>query len=260
MGIYNCAQTLPDAINSIINQTYKNWELILCDDGSTDTTYQVAVDFYQKYSDKIKLIQNESNMGLNYTLNRCLKHAEGDFIARMDGDDLCSSERFEKQINFLEAHPDIAIVSSDMELFDECGFWGQTHVTENPQCSYFLKTTPFCHAACMVKKEAFLDVGGYTEDKKLLRVEDYHLWVKMYEKGYRGMNILEPLYQMRDDRNAQKRRKFKYRLNEAYVKAYAVKHLKLPKYGYFYCLKPIILGILPTCIYNSLHKRKRSTT
>ena len=75
----------------------------------------------------------------------------------------------------------------------------------------------------------------------------------MYAKGYKGMNIQEPLYAMRDDRNAQNRRKFKYRLNEAYVKGYAVKVLGLSKINYIYCIRPILVGILPKKLYNILH-------
>ena len=164
-------------------------------------------------------------MGLNYTLNKCLKFAKGEYIARMDGDDTCSEERFQKEIECLINNPDIDIVSTDMTFFDENGIWGRTHVREKPEKMNFLKGTPFCHAACMVRKKAYLDVGGYSVDKKLLRVEDYHLWIKMYAKGYRGINIQETLYQMRDDRNAQNRRKMKYRFNEAYVKIFAIKQL-----------------------------------
>lgn len=71
-----------------------------------------------------------------------------------------------------------------------------------------------------------MKVGGYTVDKKLLRVEDYDLWVKMYALRYRGMNLSEPLYAMRDDRNAYARRKFKYRINEFHVRIKAAKMLK----------------------------------
>ncbi len=257
MGIFNCADTLPEAINSILAQTYTNWELIMCDDGSVDDTYKIAKEYCDKFPEKIILIKNQVNSGLNYTLNKCLELTTGDLIARMDGDDISMPERFEKQVKCLSLHPEMAIVSSEMEFFDENGVWGTTNVNPRPEPKYFLKSTPFCHAACLVKKQAFLDVDGYTVDKKLLRVEDYHLWVKMYQKGYRGMNIKETLYKMRDDRAAQKRKKFKYRFNEAYVKAYAVKTLKLPIYGYFYCLKPIILGFIPSGIYKLLHRRKR---
>lgn len=111
-----------------------------------------------------------------------------------------------------------------------------------------------------MKKEAYLTVGGYSEEKRLLRVEDYHLWIKMYKEGYKGKNIHMPLYQMRDDRNAYSRRKFRYRINESYVRILAVKELKLPVTGYIYAIKPILVGLLPPAIYNFLHKKNLKAT
>lgn len=107
MGIYNCAPTLSEAIDSIVNQTYDNWELIMCDDGSTDDTYRIAESYRQKYPDKVKLIRNRHNSGLNITLNHCLEYAKGEYIARMDGDDISLPQRFEKEFNFLETHPNM---------------------------------------------------------------------------------------------------------------------------------------------------------
>lgn len=257
MGIYNCGETLKDALDCIVGQTYDNWEVIMCDDGSKDDTIDVAKVFVKKYPEKFILLRNKENLGLNKTLNKCLKYATGDYIARMDGDDLCSKDRFEKEVEVLEQHPEIAIVSTDMKFFDGKGVWGKTHVLKYPQKKDFLKATPFCHAACMVRKEAYQAVEGYSIDKNLLRVEDYHLWVKMYAKGYRGMNIQESLYSMRDDRKAQNRRKFKYRLNEAYVKFYAVNVLGLSKWNCIFCIRPIIVGLLPKKIYNVLHRSNK---
>ncbi|MDO4420116.1 MAG: glycosyltransferase [Ruminococcus sp.] len=256
MGIYNCEEYLEEALNCIVNQTYPDWEVIMCDDGSKDNTVAVAQKFVDKYPNKFRLLKNEQNMGLNFTLNKCLYEAKGDYIARMDGDDLCSPERFQKEIEVLETNPDIAIVSSNMDFFDENGVWGQTHADPNPTKLNFIKATPFCHAACMVRKEAYLSVEGYTVDKRLLRVEDYHLWVKMYAKGYKGVNLKESLYQMRDDRDAQTRRKFKYRINESYSHYLSTKLLKLPFYTYFTNLIPIIKGLIPGFIYKALRHRR----
>ena len=256
MGIYNCAHTLSEALDCIINQSYTNWELLMCDDGSVDDTVKVAETYVRKYPDKIILLKNRRNRGLNYTLNRCIKRANGNYIARMDGDDLCSLDRFEKEIKLLQRNPGISIVSTAMEFFDQNGIWGRNYVKKKPEPIDFLKCTPFVHAVCMVKKEAYEAVSGYSVKDRFLRVEDYHLWIKMYEKGYRGMNIQEPLYQMRNDQKAMQRRKFKYRINEAYVKAYAVNHLKLPVYGYLYCLKPILAGIIPSGVYRAQYRDK----
>ncbi|MEE1085697.1 MAG: glycosyltransferase [Schaedlerella sp.] len=254
MGIYNCASTLPDAINSILKQTITDWELILCDDASQDNTLQIALDFEQNNPNKIIVLSNEQNMGLNATLNRCLQVAKGKYIARMDGDDICHPERFKEELEVLENEPEISIVSTDMNFFDESGIWGKISHPEYPTEKDFLKKSPFCHAACMVRKEAYYAVEGYSVDSKLLRVEDYHLWFKMYKAGLKGKNIHKCLYSMRDDQNAYNRRKFKYRINEAYVKYLTVKELELPVWGYIYVLKPIFVGLLPRFLYDILHK------
>ena len=106
MGIYNCAPTLPEAIDSILAQTFSNWQLILCDDGSADSTYAVAKSYQERFPDKIVLLQNERNMGLNHTLNRCLQKADGEYVARMDGDDVSLPTRLEKEATFLDEHPE----------------------------------------------------------------------------------------------------------------------------------------------------------
>ena len=255
MGIYNCGGTLGDAIDSILNQTYTDWELIMCDDGSTDHTYDVASYYAKQFPEKIILIKNEKNLGLNKTLNRCLSIAKGKYIARMDGDDVCAVNRFEKQIAVLEKEPMIAIVSASMDHFDENGNWGRQSHSMYPQKKDFLHGTPFNHAPCMVRKKAYDAVNGYSIEERFIRVEDYHLWFKMYKAGFVGKNIDEILYSMRDDRNAYSRRRFKYRLNEAYVKRLAIKEFKLPISGYIYVLRPIIVGLLPSKLYDLLHKR-----
>lgn len=256
MGIYNCEEYLEEAIRSILNQTYKDWELIMCDDGSSDRTYLIAKKYEKLYPTKIRVLKNSSNKGLNYTLNRCLKEAKGNYIARMDGDDRCSVDRFEKEVAVLDNQKDISIVSSYLEYFDESGVWGICKYKEYPQKKDFLRGSQFCHAASMVRREAFEKVNGYSVEKRLLRVEDYHLWMKMYAAGYKGYNIQEPLYQMRDDKNAYSRRKFKYRINETYVKMQIIKTFKLPVHSYLFAFKPVIVGLLPAEIYNFIHKKR----
>ena len=255
-GIYNCENTLPEAVESILNQSMTDWEWILCDDGSTDNTYQVALDYKALYPEKFVVLQNEQNRGLNFTLNRCLLEARGEYIARMDGDDRCHCDRFKKELQVLEREADIDIVSTDMAFFDDNGIWGHIAHPDRPVPGDFLHESPFCHAPCMVRKRAFDLVGGYSVGKYLLRVEDYHLWLKMYAKGLSGRNIHETLYEMRDDRNAFARRRFRYRINEAYVKLLAVRMLRLPAYGCLYALRPILVGLMPGWLYGFLHRRR----
>lgn len=254
MGLYNCSLTLDEAINSLLNQTYKNWKLIMCDDGSIDDSYKLAKKYVIKYTNII-LIKNETNKGLNYTLNRCLKYVDTEYVARMDADDISLPNRLEKEILFLENHREYAFVSSNMIYFDENGDWGKGHSKARPLKEDFIYGTPFCHAPCMIRTTAYRKVGGYSESKWLLRAEDYHLWYKMYLFGYRGYNLKEPLYKMRDDRKAMSRRKFRYRLNETYVKWLIFKNFKISYSKIFFILKPLIVGILPVPLYKFLHRK-----
>lgn len=254
MGIYNCAPTLQEALDSLYVQTYQGFKIILCDDGSKDDTLKIAEENAKKHENVI-VIKNEHNMGLNYTLNHCLEYADTEFCARMDGDDTCHPTRFEKEIKFLDEHPEYAIVSTTMHHFDEMGIFRTGMASGEPKPSDYPKGVPFNHAPCMIRTSAYKTVGGYSVSGKLLRQEDYHLWLKMYEKGFRGYMLNEPLYNMRDDRNAYARRNWISRRNEAYVKYLACKMLNLPFWYYMYCLKPIILYIIPQWFYKRLHNR-----
>lgn len=258
MGIYNCADTLEQAVVSIQNQTYTNWELILCEDGSSDNTYEIAEKLAAN-DNRIVLLRNEQNMGLNATLNRCLAAATGDYVARMDGDDDCVPERFEKQVAFLESHLEFQIVSSPMILFDENGEWGCTKSPEYPQPEDTVGGTAFCHAAVMLKKDCMDQVGGYTEDRRMLRVEDVNLWIKLYAAGYRGYNIQEPLYRMRNDQNALNRRKYRYRINSVYVRLQGCRMLKLGPKSYIKACVPMINGLVPAKLRQIIRKRQRRT-
>lgn len=255
IGIYNCASYLQEALDSLYNQTFQDFEIILCDDGSSDNTYEIAKANASSHSN-IVLLRNNKNKGLNYTLNKCLKEAKGEYIARMDGDDISLPTRFEKEIEFLDKNKAYDIVSCGMIYFDDNGEFMRNKVNEYPEKKDLIKGTIFCHAPCMVRTAAYRAVDGYTEKKRLLRMEDYHLWFKMYAHGYKGHNINEALYMMRDDRNAFKRRTFRSRLNEAYVRFIGYKMLKLPLYSYIFCLRPIIVGLLPNFIYEYFHRKR----
>ena len=255
IGIYNCGPTLETALDSLYEQTYKDFKIILCEDGSSDNTYEVAAEYAERH-DNIVLIRNDRNMGLNYTLNRCLEYADTEYCARMDGDDISLPTRFEKELRFLENHLEFAVVSSPMIHFDENGDFYIGTAVEYPEKGDFVKGTPICHAPCMVRTVALKKVGGYSDDVFLRRVEDYHLWFKMYAAGYRAYNLQEPLYKMRDDRNAYSRRNWMSRRNEVYVKYIGFRMLEIPWYKWGYILRPLLLFLLPSSVYDFLHRRR----
>ncbi|MBM6713026.1 glycosyltransferase family 2 protein [Phocaeicola coprocola] len=255
MGIYNCADTLIEALESLEAQTYKQFKVILCNDGSNDNTLEIAKAWANIHHNYI-VIENSQNLGLNATLNHCLKYADTEFIARMDGDDRSLPNRFEQEIEFLDSHPEYAIVSGPMHYFDEHGIFKKGKGKGEIKKLDFIAGSPFCHAPCMVRREAYEKVKGYTVDSKLLRVEDYHLWFKMYAAGFKGYMLENPIYEMRDTREAISRRTFKSRLNEAYVKHIGYKMIGLPWWYQSYCIIPIIKGLLPRWLYKWLHQHK----
>lgn len=255
MGVYNCAHTLQYAIESIQNQTYENWEIILCDDGSSDDTYQVAKEIASKDS-RIILLKNKKNQGLNTTLNKCFAHATGEYIARMDGDDESMPTRFEKQVQFLESQDEYFITSTPMVFFDEKGDWGQSNVIEKPSKKDVVCGSPICHAPVMMRRECMEKVGGYTEDLRMLRVEDVNLWIKLYAAGYRCYNLKEPLYRMRNDKNAFNRRKYKYRVNSTYTRLKGCKLLGMGIDCYIKSFFPMVIGLVPMRLRKVLRKIK----
>ena len=254
-GIFNCSSTLPQAIRSIQDQTFTDWEWIMCDDGSTDDTLRIAQEFAQMDS-RITVLTNGSNMGLSATLNKCLTRASGEYIARMDGDDICISQRFQMEVSFLDEHPNYALVSGWMESFDDNGTYGLVKYPEIPAHVDFLKRSCICHAACMIRRDVILFLNGYNTAEYAYRVEDYDLWVRMYEAGFHAYNFQQVIYMMRDDRNACKRRNFKNRLNESRIRYRVYKYYRLPLYMFAYVLFPIIKGIMPSSLYRLGHRMK----
>ena len=255
MGIYNCADTLEEAVSCIINQSFTDWELIMCDDCSSDETYKIAQQI-AKRDERIIVLKNEKNLTLAPTLNKCAKVAKGKCLARMDGDDICDLDRFQKEYNFLESHPEYALVSCNMILFDDEGEHGYIKYTEEPDGKLLMRGSQFCHAGCMMRKSVFDLVGGYSESSDYNRVEDYDLWTRIYRAGYIGFNIQEPLYSMRDDRNAISRRTFQNRKNEIRVKKNIMKWFNLPAKNYLYVVITVLKMITPTFVYKALHKMK----
>ena len=132
MGIYNCAPTLAEALDSLLAQTYQGFKVIMCDDGSADNTIEVAQTYVDRYPDKFMLTRNDRNIKLAATLNHCLEYVDTEYVARMDGDDLSMPDRFEKEMNFLDEHPEYALVSCPMIYFDEHGDYRTGTAKEMP--------------------------------------------------------------------------------------------------------------------------------
>lgn len=256
MGIYNCEKTIEESINSIINQSYTNWELIMCDDGSIDRTYLIAKEYQDKYPDKIKLLRNGENIKLAATLNKCLDVAIGEYIARMDADDISINDRFKKQVVFLDTHPEYQVVGGATVPFDGEKDQGVRYCVEEP-CKRDLKYgTPFAHPTIMMRKKAYIKLGGYSVSERVRRCEDLDLWFRFYKEGFQGYNLQEPLLRYRESLIDYKRRKFKYAVDAFIVTVKGFRLLEFPIFYYPFAIKPLISSILPAKVIRDYHKNK----
>lgn len=256
MGIYNCEDTLHEAIQSIINQTYQNWEFIICDDCSTDNTLQIAQKYAELYPDKIILLKNSENLKLAGTLNKCLKVATGNYIARMDGDDISLPNRFEKQVEFLNQHCEYDLVGTQMISFDEYGDVGVKVLNEKPNKYSLRFNTPFAHPTIMSQKYVYDRLNGYRVLKQTRRCEDLDLWFRFFSEGFRGYNLPIPLYKFRERVSDFKRRHFIYGIDAAKVCLEGYRMLNYPKKYYIFLLKPIIVSLLPAFMMKLIHSLK----
>ena len=251
MAVYNCAPTVRQSIDSIINQTYTDWEFIICDDCSTDNTLEVIREYESKHPGKFKIIQNEKNSKLSFSLNHCLEYVEGEFVARMDGDDYVSPDRLEKQVDFLRNHPNIHLVGTSMQAFDDNGLRRVIKYDPSPQKESLRKGPCFAHASILTYAYTYEKTGGYTVSKRTMRTQDYDLWFRFFAEGFCGANLEEPLYFYREDADAYLRRKPRLYLWAVVTRLKGFKLLKFPLHYYIYTLTPLV-GL----VYNELRKIK----
>ncbi|QEZ70105.1 glycosyltransferase family 2 protein [Paraclostridium bifermentans] len=254
MGVYNGSKYVERAIDSIINQTYKDWEFIICDDCSSDNTLDI-LEKYQKKDIRIKVFKNEKNLGLAATLNKCIEKSQGVYIARQDDDDISDYSRLEKEVNFLKENKEYSLVGSNAYLIDENEvIWGEWSNVEKPTKLDLIKGVCFIHPTVVIKKEVITNLGCY--DKNALRVEDYDLWFKLYSKNYKGYNIQENLLTYSLNVNSYKKRKYIYRVNEFKVRLRGYHINKISYKHYLYAIKPLVIGLIPVSWISKFHKSK----
>ena len=258
MGVYNCKnfELLDKSISSILNQTFSDFEFLICDDGSTNNTLAYLKKIEAEDS-RVKILSYEKNRGLSYALNICLKEAKGKYIARQDDDDISDPRRLEMEFFFLENNKQYSIVGTLADVFDDRGVWGKYNNPEKTQKNDFYWNSPFMHPTIMVRKEAYDVVGGYRIAKETRRCEDIDLFMRMYAAGLKGYNIQKSLYLYRMVNTPDKKhRPMKYRIDEAVVKFKGYKAMGNLFRGMPFVLKPILVGVIPQKIFYHIKKRR----
>jgi glycosyltransferase involved in cell wall biosynthesis len=216
-------QYLDEALYSIWDsQTVKPNQIVLVKDGPLTEALDVCINAWQeKLGDTLTIVPLEQNVGLAIALNNGLQHCRYELVARMDTDDISLPTRFEKQLAFMENHPDIAASSAALEEWNGVlqRKIGDRMLPQNPDEleKYAKNRSPLSHPVTMYRKSAVLSVGGYPSFKKS---QDYALWSLLLVHGNKLANLPDVLLKMRSGRNLMARRGFTYFKNEVTILNY----------------------------------------
>lgn len=246
MPVYNeSPEVLMHAIRSILSQTLPADEFIICDDGSNEKTKRFLNRLQTEHG--IRVMSNSRKKGAAGARNHAILHTSCRYIAFMDADDISAPDRLRKEYEFLEKNIRYGFVGGKGEYFHQKpgdmkeDYW----YVPFPEPKDFLMTLPFVHASLMIRREALESVGGYREMLRVKRSEDYDLMMRLYEAGYKGANLKETVYYIRHNRELLKRRKYRYRFQEAAVKFEGFIRLGLMPKGVLFAVKPFVVGLLP---------------
>ncbi len=183
MAVYNNARFLPEAIDSILNQTFSDFELLLIDDGSTDRSGEI-LERYEAADQRIRVTRRE-NRGVARTRNELIQQAQGELIAVMDGDDVALPDRLQRQLEFMRNHPEVVCVGGAYDWIDEAGrillHCGVMEQNEDIQALALKGLTPISHPAALIRRSALLQVGSY--DETMATVGDLDLFLRLGEVG-----------------------------------------------------------------------------
>lgn len=195
LPVYNAEKFLYDSLNSVINQSYSNLEIIVIDDGSTDNSLSIIKCFNDR---RIKVISRE-NRGLIYSLNEGLNIAKGNYIARMDADDIARADRIETQLNFLLKNKNVSVVGSYANIIDEYGI--NIGIKKKASSNFTIKTicffgSPFIHPTIMFNRALIKEQLYYSNE--FIHAEDYELWARLVVcEKFKFYNIKDTLLDYR---------------------------------------------------------------
>ena len=231
--VYNGNGYLPAALLSILNQTYKNLEIIVIDDGSTDNSYEIMKNF-AKEDKRLRIFKNPKNLNISHTLNRGIKLAKGQYLARMDADDVALPHRLEKQIKYLLDHPEVVIVGGQCQTIDITGkVIGRKHFprTDKQIRDALYTTNPIQHPTAVINR-ALLPKNFTWYNAVLPPAEDYDLFFRLGSYG-QYHNLKSMVLQYRQYLGSST---FKNPV-KTFSATLKVRHLAVTKYGYQPSLK-----------------------
>ena len=244
MSVYNDELYLEAAIESILNQTYQDFEFLIFDDASSD----MSLEILQRYAEKdprIKLVVNQVNRGLGFNLAQGVRLAQSPWIARMDADDVAFSNRLELQVKYVQANPDVAIVGGCAIDIDKDGkFVSERRVpSQNQQIQKLIWTNPFIHGTVLFHKDSITKVGSYSTS--LAKRQDYDLWFRCAQAGFKFANLPQPLIKYRFTGNTLQRNNWKVALVHLRIGWLGCWKVKASPIAYLGVTKQLVIVMLP---------------
>lgn len=251
MSVFNNEKYVQESIESVLNQTFKDFEFIIVNDGCTDQTGEILKKYEQ--NSQIKIIENKKNIGLTKSLNKALKVAMGKYIARQDADDISLPERFKKQVEFLENNPEIKILGTFAYGINDTGEILREDTAPISSAvikKNLIKNNSFIHPSVMIRKDILNKVGPYNE--KFETTQDYELWFRIL-KVAKGANLPLFLIKKRYTLKMASLQKEKIQLkNTLFLQNQAIKKGEYSKFHYIYLLRPYFSLKCPLLIKNFL--------
>jgi len=253
-------QYLEESLDSIRCQTFRDFELVLVEDGPLGTDLEQVVQRYLRIMpDRVKLVKILKNLGLASALNRGLEYCHGIYIARMDSDDIMSSNRLKIQYQYLEAHPEIDVIGSNIIEINENGKFLKMvrYPSSHLRCRrMFIFRDCFAHPAVMFRRDFFEDVGNYSEKhKNQNKNEDTNLWFRGFVAGKTYANIQEVLLYYRRTNDFYARRVgIKRGIDMARDRLVINREMGYGIIGYIFILLRLVLNIMPKAVLKQLYK------
>jgi len=201
MPAYNCENYIKEAIECILNQTFKNWELLIADDASTDKT-KTLIDSYN--DPRIKSFHNALNLGYLKTWNNLISLSKGDFITFQDADDSCAVNRIELLLHAFENNPDIGVIGSNYNRINETGeivYTSDFVLNHNEIVAKMPEQFEIVGSGLMIKRKVYNQIGGYNEFFDRIGAEDYY-WIYLITEKFQIMNLKKVLYNYRFNENS----------------------------------------------------------
>lgn len=242
------------AVESVLGQSFRDFEFLICDDGSSPEA-RAYLDRAAAKDVRIRLIRPGDRLGLASKLNACLEAAGGRFIGRMDDDDFSHPDRFRKQLEALMDDSEIGFVGCNVELFQNGRVVGIRILPEYPTLRDFYIVQPYIHPALIFRREVLSSVGAYSEGKRQELCEDYDLLLRLLKNGYRGRNLQESLLIYTIPSSARGKRTMHHRLNETMTRFCRFRELGVLPKALPYVIKPVLTGLLPERLLMEVKKR-----